>query len=302
MTRIAILTDEAGWHGRRLRRAFASRGAEVRYVRFDDCRVDLLANRHGLVIGGFGTTLPDAVFVRSIPAGSFEQVTLRLTILHALAESGVVVYNSASSIERSVDKARTSLRLHQAGLPTPPTWVGESAAGARRIATREFARGHELVTKPLFGSQGKGLRRIAGADPGPAGDPAGVWYLQRFVPPEGSGYRDWRVLVIGGRATAAMERRAGHWITNVAQGATVTPVELPDDALQLAIAATAAVDMHYAGVDLIRDDGHWSVLEVNGIPSWEGLQRVAAIDLAAVLADDLVDRCLGRPGGRTRVA
>lgn len=302
MNRIAILTDEAGWHGRRLRRAFAARGADVRYVRFDDCRIDLQANRHGLVIGGFGATLPDAVFVRSIPAGSFEQVTLRLTILHALDECGVVVYNTASSIERSVDKARTSLRLHQAGLPTPPTWVSESAATARRLATRESARGRELVAKPLFGSQGKGLRRIADADPGPAADPAGVWYLQRFVPPEGPGYRDWRVLVIGGRAIAAMERRADDWITNVAQGATVAPVDMPDDALQLAIAAVAAVDMHYGGVDLVREDGRWSVLEVNGIPSWEGLQRVTGSDLAAMLADDLIDRCLGRPGGRTQVA
>lgn len=302
MTRIAILTDEPGWHGRRLRRAFVERGAEVRYVKFGDCRIDLQAGPHGLVIGGFGATLPDAVFVRSIPAGSFEQVTLRLTILHAMHERGVVVYNTAASIERSVDKARTSLRLHQAGLPTPATWVSESEAITRRCATREHARGRGLVAKPLFGSQGKGLRRIDAADPGSADACAGVWYLQRFVPPKADGYRDWRVMVIGGRAIAAMERRAAGWITNVAQGASVAAADLPDDALQLAVAAAAAVDLAYAGVDLIRDGERWSVLEVNGIPSWEGLQRVAPVDVAAALADDLLGRCVGRPSGQTRAA
>ena len=51
--------------------------------------------------------------VRSIPAGSFEQVTLRLGLLHALAALGVAVVNDARGIERCVDKSMTSFLLAQ---------------------------------------------------------------------------------------------------------------------------------------------------------------------------------------------
>ena len=61
-----------------------------------------------MAIPGFEGQLPDAAFVRSIAAGSFEQVTLRLSLLHALRELGVAIYNDARAIEKSVDKAMTS--------------------------------------------------------------------------------------------------------------------------------------------------------------------------------------------------
>ncbi|CAH2910453.1 MAG: Possible glutaminyl transferase clustered with tetrahydromethanopterin biosynthesis genes [uncultured Paraburkholderia sp.] len=85
--RIAIMTDETGWHTGRLKKAFRARGAEARCVDLADCRiVDTTWQPHGLVLPGFSHTLPDAVFVRGIAGGTFEQVTLRLGILHALRE------------------------------------------------------------------------------------------------------------------------------------------------------------------------------------------------------------------------
>ena len=48
-------------------------------------------------------------------------------------------------------------------------------------------------------------------------------YLQRFVPPPAQPGYDWRVLVVGGRAVAAMRRISAHWIHNVAQGARCEP-------------------------------------------------------------------------------
>ena len=41
MTEIAILTDDPGWHGARLRESFAHRGADVRFVSLRDCRFEL---------------------------------------------------------------------------------------------------------------------------------------------------------------------------------------------------------------------------------------------------------------------
>ena len=76
------------------------------------------------------------------------------------------------------------------------------------------------MLKPLFGSQGRGLKLIRTADELPPPDEvAGVYYLQRFVGVEGGdGFRDFRLLVSRGRVIAAMMRHAAAWITNVKQG------------------------------------------------------------------------------------
>lgn len=290
--RIVIFTDEPGWHGKRLKRAFAARGYRAVYLPLAACRVDLERGIGGLVLPGFEERLPDGAFVRGIAGGTLEQVTLRLDFLHALPAVGVPVYNAARAIEKSVDKAMTSLLLHQAGVPTPPAWVTESETQARALLMRETAGGHELVLKPLFGSQGAGLRRLAApADLPPAADYRDVYYLQRFVGPAAGPSEDYRVLVAGGAARAAMTRRGTNWINNVAQGARCLPA--PDDAelMRMAEAAAAALDMDYAGVDLMRDrNGRLAVLEVNSIPAWRGLQTVASQDIARILVDDFLDR------------
>ena len=90
-------------------------------------------------IDGFGERLPDAVVVRSMSGGTFEAVTLRLGVLHALRERGVLVWNDARSIERCVDKSMTSFLLARAGIATPATWATASYQEAVQIAQRETA-------------------------------------------------------------------------------------------------------------------------------------------------------------------
>ena len=300
MTRVAIMTDEVGWHTRQLQAALRARGALGRCVDLADCHIATSHAWHGLAIPGFGRELPDAALVRGIAGGSFEQVTKRLGVLHALHELGVPVYNDARAIERSVDKSMTSLLLHAAGIPTPPTWATESAAEARRIAVREGAAGHALVMKPLFGSQGKGLRlvgNVAGVHhPIPELDDkehGSLAYLQRFVPAATMPGYDWRVLVVGGRAVTAMRRVSDHWVHNVAQGARCEPAELTTTLATLAERSASALRMDYAGVDLIPGaDGSVQVLEVNGVAAWRGLQRVTGFNIARAIVDDLLDRKL----------
>ncbi|RST53066.1 RimK family alpha-L-glutamate ligase [Variovorax sp. MHTC-1] len=296
--RVVIMSDEIGWHTRQLQAALRARGAVGRCVDLAACQIDTTAAWHGLVIPGYGRELPDAVLVRGIAGGSFEQVTKRLGVLHALRELGVPVYNDARAIERSVDKSMTSLLLHAARIPAPATWATESAAQARRIAMRETAAGHALVLKPLFGSQGKDLQLVGEVDgvhhPMPDIDAryAGLAYLQRFVPPVAAPGFDWRVLVVGGRALTAMRRVSTHWVHNVAQGARCEPAELEQPLAQLAERAALALDMDYAGVDLIAaaSGPRIQVLEVNGVAAWQGLQRVTSFNIARAIVDDLLDR------------
>lgn len=300
--RVALFTDEVGWHTRQLQAALRLRGAVGRCIDLADCHVDTTAAWHGLVIPGFGRELPDAALVRGIAAGSFEAVTKRLGVLHALRALGVPVYNEGRAIERSVDKSMTSLLLHAAGVASPPTWATESAAQAQRIVMRESAAGHAVVLKPLFGSQGKGLMRIGRVDgahvplPPLHQVPGRLAYLQRFVPQADAsrpGF-DWRVLVVGGRAVTAMRRVSDHWVHNVAQGARCEPAPLDAALVQPAEAAAQALEMDYAGVDLIPSSDGIQVLEVNGVAAWRGLQRVTGFNIAQALVADLIDRKLAQ--------
>ena len=291
------MTDEVGWHTRQLQAALRERGAVGRCIDLADCRIDTALSWHGLALPGFGRELPDAVLVRGIAGGSFEQVTKRLGVLHALRELGVPVYNDARAIERSVDKSMTSLLLHAAHVPTPPTWATESLAEAQRIVTRESAAGYALVLKPLFGSQGKGLQRVGFVDgvhqPLPALN-AGLAYLQRFIGPVSTPGFDWRVLVIGGRAVSAMRRVSDHWVHNVAQGARCDAAALTPELASLAERAAQALDMDYAGVDLMPS-AHGApvqVIEVNGVAAWQGLQRVSSFNIAGAIVADLFERKL----------
>ena len=289
---IVLFTDEPGWHGARLRQALARRGYESRYLSLRQCGFDLQSPMHGLRLPGFDA-LPAGAFVRGVPGGSLEQIVHYLDILHALRRLGVPVYNSGAAIERSVDKGMTSFLLHSQGLPTPPTWVGDADGAGWRQALTALEAGHELVLKPLFGSQGKGLMRISRtADLPPPDRVSGLYYLQKFVRSGARGGHDWRVFVIGGRAVAAMRRSGSGWIHNLARGARTQAALLDPELRRLAEQASQALQMDYAGVDLMRDtEGRAWLIEVNGVPAWRGLQRVAGLDITALLASDFLRRC-----------
>jgi tetrahydromethanopterin:alpha-L-glutamate ligase len=289
--RVVIFTDDPGWHGRMLLKALAARGIEGVYASLKDCHF-VIAQTAQVIIPGFEQRLPRGAFVRGVPGGSLEQVVLRLDVLHCLALLNVPVFNSGRAIERTVDKALTSFRLTQRGVPTPRTWVFESHQRAQEILEPLLTSGGSAVIKPLFGSQGEGIARINSAtDLAASSAVGGVYYLQEYVERGGPPYRDWRVLVIAGVARFAMERRSLHWVTNRAQGAECIAAELTPALAMLAESAAAAVDIDYAGVDLMQDaQGQWWVGEINGVPAWWGLTQATGQDVTASLVDAFVSK------------
>jgi tetrahydromethanopterin:alpha-L-glutamate ligase len=292
--RILLVSEVRDWHSRQMEAAFAAAGAQVARIDLAACDFDT-QSASGLMLPQLGARLPDAVCVRTLSAGSFEAITKRLGVLHALAAVGVLVWNDARAIERCVDKSMTSFLLARAGVPTPPTWTIESPEDARALVAREAPRG-PLVLKPLFGAQGKDLRLIRGPeDLPPPESVAGVYYLQRFLAGPWEEFVDYRLFVLRGRVIAAMMRRAPTWITNVKQGGRPFAVA-PDAAMnRLAIAAAETVGAAIAGVDvLVGMDGAPTVLEVNSMPAWSGLQKVSAVNIAEKIAVDLMDELFAR--------
>jgi tetrahydromethanopterin:alpha-L-glutamate ligase len=296
---IVVFGDGRDWHGKSLLRAFKRRGIAPLLAPLNACGFST-ETATGLAIPGLGDHRPEGAFVRFVPGGSFEEVTLYLGVLHALRELGVTVWNDARAIERCVDKSTTTFFLQREGLPTPRTVAGVNRSEAEQIAATLLAEGHRLVQKPLFGAQGKGLRLIASlADLSPPEEVNGVYYLQEFIPPAQEQHQDWRLFVCAGKVVAAMIRHGSSWITNIKQGARAKAA-IPSQALiDLALRAAYCVGADYAGVDIIQaPDGRFLVLEVNSMPAWNGLQRVTRIRISDHVVDAFLDAAL--PGARRK--
>ena len=284
---VAILSARTGWHTDELCHALSVRGHTACVLPYE-----ALTTRFGqgcsVTAEGVPLLEADAVLARIIPNGSLDQIIFRVDLLHWLEHRGVVVMNRARAIERSVDKFLTTALLHDAGVPTPSTVVCERAKEAMDAIT---AMG-DVVIKPLFGSMGHGLVRVS--DPDTAfrivralEQIRAVFYVQQAID---HGGRDVRAFVVGGQVLGAIERAAvpGDWRTNVSRGGLARPFQLPPVWAELAVRAAAVVGADYAGVDLLPSiDGSVFVLEVNGIPGWEGLQRANGLDVAGAIVDHL---------------
>jgi len=290
---IVIFGDGRDWHGKSLIRAFKRRGIRPLVAPLSLCGFST-ETATGLAIPGLGDVRPDGAFVRFIPGGSFEQVTLYLGLLHALRELGVTVWNDARAIERCVDKSTTTFFLQKAGLPTPRTFAGIDRDTAERIVARLASEGHRLVQKPLFGAQGNGLRLIETvADLAPPEEVEGVYYLQEFVPSARAHHQDWRLFVSDGRVIATMIRHGSSWITNIKQGARAEAAIASQELLDLAVRSASCVGANYAGVDIIQaPDGRFLVLEVNSMPAWNGLQQVTKIKISNDVVDAFLNAAL----------
>jgi RimK family alpha-L-glutamate ligase len=281
--RLAILSGGTGWHVQDLIRAANELGHSAEAVDFR--RLTAGVETAPVPLKGF-----DAAIVRTIPAGSLEQVIFRMDVLHAASGRGLPILNPPRAVETCVDKYLTNVRLAAAGLPTPPTHVSQCADGAF-VAFDQL--GGDVVIKPVFGAEGRGMQRIS--------DRELAWrtfrvleqtgqliYQQQFVQHPGF---DTRVLVIGGRVRAAMQRIAGNdWRTNVAQGGTPQRVVLSPSETELAIRAAEAVGCPVAGVDLLPGpNGRLYVIEVNAVPGWRALAPTCGIDVAAAIVQFLVE-------------
>jgi ribosomal protein S6--L-glutamate ligase len=275
--RLAILSGGDGWHVRDLQRAVELSGQSAALLDFR--RLSASAEKP---LAGW-----DTVIVRTMPPGSLEQVVFRMDLLHRAAAAGVTVFNPPAALEVCVDKYLATAKLTAAGLPVPRTIACQHADAALEAFE---SLGRDVVVKPLFGSEGRGMVRVS--------DPELAWrafraiersqaviYLQEFAPHPGW---DLRVLVLGGRVLGAMRRHAqDDWRTNVAQGGKAEAVTPTADEERLALRATAVVGADFAGVDLLPANGGYVVLEVNAVPGWRALGPACGVDVAVAVVRHL---------------
>ena len=282
--KIGVLGNADSWYISQLSAVGSRLGHAVFPLLFPDFQARTSDTRLTMACGDTDVTRLDAVIVRTMPPGSLERVVTRMDLLSGLEAAGVRVINTPRAIECAVDKWLTSQKLTQAGIPVPETAVCEDSDTAIEL----FGQlGGDVLVKPLFGSEGRGILRVDSVDLAwrifrSLERIGSVIYLQRFIP-DADG--DYRVLLLDGNVIGSMKRTAppDDFRTNAAQDGICRPWTPTDEEVRLAMTAANLTDCVFCGIDLIREDGVMKVLEVNAVPGWKALQKTCGICVPTLL-------------------
>lgn len=179
-----------------------------------------------------------------------------------LEKQGLKVFNSADSIAKCDDKARTYIELKDY-VKQPETFIAPKCYFKSDMS--EFVKNagekltYPLVFKECFGSFGEQVRLCNNFDEVMALVTDKPFILQKFVK-ESCG-KDKRIEIIGDKFVAAARRtNANDFRSNVTNGGTMTPCSASDYEIETAIKACKILGVTFGGVDVL-DDG--SVCEVN---------------------------------------
>jgi [lysine-biosynthesis-protein LysW]---L-2-aminoadipate ligase len=226
--------------------------------------------------------LPTVVLNRSVSH------TRSLYATRCFAHYGVPTVNDPDVVELAGDKIRTSLRLHERGIPTPRTVVALSPEAAMR-AIEEI--GYPAVLKPAIGSWGRLMAKVDDAEEAEqilehkaalTSPLHSVVYVQEFVPKPD---RDLRVFVVGEEVVAAMYRHSTGWRTNAARGATTEAVHVTPELADLSLRAARAVGGGVLAVDLMESPNGLTVHEVNPTPEFKALSAATGVDVAGKIVE-----------------
>ncbi len=233
---------------------------------------------------------PDIIICRT---GS-ETNYFMLAVLRHFEHQGVMMVNGSAAIEAVADKLHSLQIIAAAGLPTPKTILGKFPVDVD-LVEREL--GFPVVVKTLRGTRGSGVllcqnreqfndlaELLNGTSPG-----ADIIFQQYIQSSHG---RDVRVLVVNGKAVAAMERRArnGNFKANVSLGAQAIKFNPPKAMTDLAVRVAGILGLDVAGIDILFDKKGYMVCEANSSPGFQGLEYACKVDVPALIFQETLNR------------
>ena len=214
--------------------------------------------------------------------------TRSLYALRFFEHYGVPTVNRFDVVSLCGDKVLTSLRLQEAGVPTPKTVVALTPEAALKALDEV---GYPAVLKPPIGSWGRLMAKVDDREEAEQiiehksalGSPMhSVFYVQEYVEKPD---RDLRVFVVGDAIVAAMYRRSSDWRTNAHLGGTAEALSPDAELTELALRAAEAVGGGVLAVDLMEAPEGLVVHEVNHTPEFKALTGATGIDVAAKIVD-----------------
>lgn len=206
----------------------------------------------------------------------------------------VPILNRPDAVFRAVHKFSAATILSEEGIDVPDSYLALEQGRLNRARDRY---GDRAVYKFTIGTHGEGTTLVETDE---RLEPLAMdrqSYLQEFIETDATHPFDYRIYVVGQSVVGAMRRtaREGEFRTNVAEGGTVEDVtdELPDAVASMAVEATEAIGLDYAGLDVIERDGTWYVLEINTTAGFRGLFRATGVNPAPFIAQQAIERVGG---------
>ena len=283
--KIVILSRNSSLYStRRLKEAGEERGHSVRVIDYLRCYMNITAHRPAIIYQGDELTEVDAVIPRIGATHTFygTAVVRQFEVMRTFAA------NESQGINRSRDKLRCLQILAQAGIGLPVTGFAHSTKDIDGLL--ETVGGAPVVVKLLEGTQGMGVvlaetRKAAESVIGAFRQLDANILVQEFIK-EARG-ADIRVIVIGGRAVAAMKRQGapGEFRSNMHQGGTAEKIKLTPEERSTATRAAKLMGLGVAGVDLLRSNHGPVVMEVNSSPGLEGIEGATGVDVASKIIE-----------------
>lgn len=222
-----------------------------------------------------------------------------ITLGRALENHGLRLFNPSEGIRLCDSKALTT--QHLAGIVDMPktikipmtfNGIGYTDLNFLDLLEREFT--YPFVIKECFGSYGGQvylatdrqkassiLKQIEGTD----------CIAQEYI--SKSFGRDLRAYVVGDRVVAAIERNnPNDFRANIANGGSAKKYDLTPLQEEMAVKATKALGLDFAGVDLLFMEADKPILcEVNSNAQFKGLQDATGIDITDAIFEH-INQCL----------
>lgn len=271
--------------------AAKKRGHDIQLVHPSHLHVVVTSpSQESMVIGPQGPmALPDMIYTRVGSSGPPEAID----VLRYLFGQGIPCVNTSKGLLRSRDKLRSFQILAHHGLPLPQTALLSSQTPIASLLNN-FPGPPWIIKLPLS-TQGQGVmllesQRSLLSAVGTLQSLGQRLLLQEFIQ-EAAG-ADLRVLVVGGKALAAMRRRSkgDDFRSNLHQGGSAQSVALTPDLCDIAERAASSLGLEVAGVDLLESNRGPLIIEVNGSPGLEGLSAATGRDLADEIVTYLEQR------------
>ncbi len=217
-------------------------------------------------------------------------------------EKKLPLFNSAEAMIKCNDKLKTFLALEGSGIKTPKTIPSRLCFRSEELdlsLLSAFDRkvgqelGYPLIVKECFGSLGlqvyliRNEAELIQKDIELALKPH---IYQEFI--SSSVGKDVRMLTIGGKLAAAMERINDHdFRSNIAVGGHGEKITPSPAFISAAEKASQVLGLDYAGVDLLfGPNGEPVLTEVNSNPFFTGIEEVSKVDVTALLANHILSK------------
>lgn len=229
-----------------------------------------------------------------IPRTGSETTYFTLAVIRQFERMGVPLINGAEAVEACADKLQTLQLLSASGLPIPKTILAKFPVDVD-VIEREL--GFPVVVKKLRSTRGAGVVLCQNREQfddlasllGDAGHQSDFIFQQYIASSHG---RDVRLLVIGDKVAAAMERRApnGGFKSNISLGGAGECINPPEEMAKLALDAARSLKLDVAGVDVLYDEKGYRICEANSAPGFVGLEKACPVSVPDQVFDYVAAR------------